>query len=82
VICAIFTAFTLGVVTVASRKLKSLDTNVILLNHMAVGVLLALTAMIFNTEATYFVYNSEQAFFLITGGVANAIAMNMWVYST
>ena len=49
---------------------------------MAVGVLLALTAMIFNTEATYFVYNSEQAFFLITGGVANAIAMNMWVYST
>jgi hypothetical protein len=46
---------------------------------MAVGVLLALTAMIFNTEATYFVYNSEQAFFLITGGLANAIAMNMCI---
>ena len=49
----------MGVATVATRKLKSLDTQIIMFNHMAVGVLLALIAMLLHPDTTYFVYNSE-----------------------
>lgn len=79
-IVGLFTAFFLALATVTSRKLKSVPTEVIMFNHMGVGILMAyILILIEDPVRKRFVYEDKSTYLLLfVAAIANCAAMNMW----
>ena len=80
----LFTAFFMALATVTSRKLKSIDTQVIMFNHMGFGIIMAyILLLIEDPYRKRFVYEKNSTYILLfVAAIANCAAMNMWQYST
>jgi drug/metabolite transporter (DMT)-like permease len=81
---ALTTAFFAAVSIVLGRKLKTIETSVIMFNHMAIGTLMAyILVLIEDPYRKLFVYELGSTYILlIVAAVANFFAVNMWTYST
>ena len=81
---ALITAFFAAISIVLGRKLKTVETSVIMFNHMAVGTLMAyILVLIEDPYRKLFVYKLDSTYLLlIVAAIANFFAVNMWTYST